>query len=153
MGENRHWGCVLGLSFAGYAEALSLFEGLPSSPSPSSAELSYGCCLLQCPGGVNILLDTSLGCIQPPISPAMTVTRPLQDLRVLLKEAAGLAPEDISVVVHTHLHRCVPPAPCTCAPPLPPCHPAPPPLMCMPPSPSVASGLRGQHWMLKSESP
>lgn len=67
------------------------------------AFLSYGCALLETPE-VNIILDTSLGCLDPPISSAMTSTRPMLNLTDVLKSVCK-TPDDISIVVHTHLHR------------------------------------------------
>lgn len=67
------------------------------------AVLSFGCTLLRC-NGQNILLDTSLGSVEPPIMPAMARTRPDRDLREILG-AVGLTTDDVDLVVHTHLHR------------------------------------------------
>ena len=79
------------------ADALSAFpEG--------KAVLSFGAVLVQTSDGKNILLDTSIGCIAPPLSAAMSRTRPLRDLRTMLQRV-GVAPDDIHVVCHSHLHR------------------------------------------------
>ena len=70
--------------------------------------LSFGCALLQVgvgtPEAMNILLDTSLGCVQPPLTKQMTKLRELRDLRHLLA-AAGITPEEVNIVTHSHLHR------------------------------------------------
>lgn len=78
-------------------------EDIAAFFSDGNAPLSFGCTLVQC-AGANIILDTSLGCLNPPIAPAMTLSRPLLDIRQKL-ESLGLTPLDIDYVVHTHLHR------------------------------------------------
>lgn len=78
-------------------------EDLAANFVDELAVLSFGCTLLRC-GGKSILLDTSLGSVEPPIMPAMTRTRPDRDLREILG-AVGLATDDVDLVVHTHLHR------------------------------------------------
>jgi len=52
-----------------------------------------------------ILLDSSLGNVDPPINPKfMTEVRKRQDLRKLL-EVLGISPDDVSMVIHSHMHR------------------------------------------------
>lgn len=51
-----------------------------------------------------IMLDTSQGHVDPVIyRNNFTETRPLQDLRRLL-DVVGVSPDDISMVVHSHIH-------------------------------------------------
>ena len=78
---------------------MDIEDSFPNGQVP----LSFGCVVLQC-RETNIVLDTSLGCVDPPIMPAFTVTRPILDLRDVL-QSLGLAPSDIHYVVHTHMHR------------------------------------------------
>jgi glyoxylase-like metal-dependent hydrolase (beta-lactamase superfamily II) len=95
--------------FGAYADAAWMFPSL--SPDDIGAfpdgkvVLSYGCTLVQA-NGRTILLDSSLGCVHPPIKrpQVMSQARPLADLRELFK-AVGVAPKDVDVVVHTHLHH------------------------------------------------
>ena len=82
--------------------ALSEAERAAAWPD-GQASLSFGCVLLQATG-LTILLDTSLGCIDPPIGPQMKEARPQRDIRELLKQA-GVTPDDVDVVCHSHLHR------------------------------------------------
>ena len=64
-----------------------------------SIELSFGCTLIQsC--GKNILCDTSLGSVAPPVPPECRH----RDLHKLLQTAAGLLPQDIDIVILSHAH-------------------------------------------------
>ena len=61
--------------------------------------LSFGCTLIRsC--NTTVLVDTSLGDVDPPCPPDGRY----RGLRELLKAAAGLTPEDIDVVVYSHAH-------------------------------------------------
>ena len=88
----------------GGAELAAAFPG-------GRAALSFGCALLRTPE-LLVLLDTSLGIdggavshlVQSTHPSAATPARPMRDLRELLAEV-GVAPSEVDVVVHTHLHR------------------------------------------------
>eukprot|EP01048_Picozoa_sp_COSAG05_P016967 COSAG05_NODE_2255_length_3333_cov_2.791899_3_plen_235_part_00 len=74
-------------------------EEVPAASSAGVLTLSFGCTLVQsC--GQNILCDTSLGDVAPPVPPECRH----RDLRELLQAAAGLSPEDIHSVVFSHGH-------------------------------------------------
>ena len=95
--------------FAATADAAWLFptlspEALGAFPD-GKVVLSYGCTLVLT-GDRTVLLDTSLGCVHPPIRTPTRVfeARPRGDLRELMK-AVGVAPDDVDVVCHTHLHH------------------------------------------------
>lgn len=97
-------------------DATNMFPSVPRAELAAAfpnveAVLSFGCTLLRTPGGLNVLLDTSLGCTASPygaasarvLSGEQRAARPPTDLRTLLA-AVGITPADVSLVVHSHLH-------------------------------------------------
>lgn len=70
-------------------------------PSGRIRGFQFGCVLLQI-GGRNVLLDTALGCVGVP--PYIPGGRTRFSLLRTLRTQVGVSPEEVDIVIHSHLH-------------------------------------------------
>jgi glyoxylase-like metal-dependent hydrolase (beta-lactamase superfamily II) len=91
---------VVHLIWEGAYNADRSFMGLPTD----FEQFQFGCCLVQLQGGINVLLDTGCGSIDLASACPYFSEPPPNPLLQTLKRQFGVSPEDIQIVIHSHLH-------------------------------------------------
>lgn len=64
--------------------------------------MTFGCALVRLPNGINVLLDAANGEDLPGYHPTPTLLCPLPQM---LRDSLGLAPEDIHIIIYSHMHH------------------------------------------------